>query len=422
MNINAGLLSPSSSSDNLLSGRSVLAIAGFDSFIKAALCLGKVLEGAGAAVALKFIATGKKQLSNEQIQSLGVQSTTPPKSIPEIVRSPDFANAEIILSALDGKRSRELFVEMHEVFSTSCRRPLIVSFYPGIVFRDHINGFLDRAPADLLCFNTREDFDLYHEAADALGIDASNALLTGLPIILSQNSIQRYPTSRPQIIYFDQPTVPRHKIQRDYLITELGNLARRHPEADILVKPRTRRQEVTLHHTKWHLEDLACGHILPPNMTFTHAPVKELLATASLVLTVSSTAALEAMALGIPTGIIADFGIAEHLGNHYYLGSGCFIHMKDVGLERQLRPNDEWFQRRSGIPFKTNDFLERLFDILKRHQELGHLQLRPICPSYGSEDYQIFAIEKYGKQAFIAPGLLDKDSRNFVHRFFMRLR
>jgi len=42
-----------------------------------------------------------------------------------------------------------------------------------------------------------------------------------------------------------------------------------------------------------------------------------------LCLTVSSTAAVEAMHRGIPTGILVDLGVRELLANQLFLGSGA---------------------------------------------------------------------------------------------------
>ncbi|WP_444547752.1 DUF6716 putative glycosyltransferase, partial [Streptomyces fradiae] len=41
-----------------------------------------------------------------------------------------------------------------------------------------------------------------------------------------------------------------------------------------------------------------------------------------LLVTVSSTAALEALHRGVPTAVLTDLGVREALGNHHFIGSG----------------------------------------------------------------------------------------------------
>jgi hypothetical protein len=64
-----------------------------------------------------------------------------------------------------------------------------------------------------------------------------------------------------------------------------------------------------------------------------------------LCVTVSSTAAIEAMHRNIPTGILVDFGVREHLGNQLFLGSGAMTSWHELldGAVPRARP--EWLTR-----------------------------------------------------------------------------
>ena len=42
---------------------------------------------------------------------------------------------------------------------------------------------MDRSGADLLCLNSADDLALYGRGRKALGLDSSNAVVTGLPIL-----------------------------------------------------------------------------------------------------------------------------------------------------------------------------------------------------------------------------------------------
>jgi len=55
--------------------------------------------------------------------------------------------------------------------------------------------------------------------------------------------------------------------------------------------------------------------------------------------TVSSTAALESLALNLPTALVDDFGISEELLNEPFAGSGCLVALADAGkLFRESGP------------------------------------------------------------------------------------
>ena len=100
-----------------------------------------------------------------------------------------------------------------------------------------------------------------------------------------------------------------------------------------------------------HPEILLEGMELPSNLEVDYTPVSDMLNEIDLMLTVSSTAALEALGHGIRTAFVLDLGIHERLGNQIFTDSGL------------LRTFDQLITRNSGrrLPAEYVDdyFLEK---------------------------------------------------------------
>ena len=80
---------------------------------------------------------------------------------------------------------------------------------------------------------------------------------------------------------------------------------------------------------------MACRR--PPNFSIDYTPISDRLDDLDLMLTVSSTAALEAVGAGVRTAFIADLDVREQLGNHIFLSSGLLrtfdqLEIDDVGV------------------------------------------------------------------------------------------
>ncbi len=92
----------------------------------------------------------------------------------------------------------------------------------------------------------------------------------------------------------------------------------------MLLKLRTKPGEHTTHIEELPYQKLAqrCRR-LPPNFRLVYGHMGEVLDRTDLLVTVSSTAALESLHRSIPTVVLTDLGVREALGNHHFIGSGC---------------------------------------------------------------------------------------------------
>jgi hypothetical protein len=104
---------------------------------------------------------------------------------------------------------------------------------------------------------------------------------------------------------------------------------------------------------KFHPEVLLSGVHRPPNFSIDYTPIADRLADLDLMLTVSSTAALEAVGAGVRTAFITDLDVREQLGNHIFLESGLLrtfdqLERDDIGIPTKSWVEDYFFST-SGV-------------------------------------------------------------------------
>ena len=110
----------------------------------------------------------------------------------------------------------------------------------------------------------------------------------------------------------------------------------------MVLKPRHRLGESTYHRMRHHPERLLAGDALPPNVRFDYTPIAEALPTTDLLLTMSSTACLEALDHGCRVGLILDLGVHERYGNHVFLESGLLRTFSQLERDEIGEPRPEW--------------------------------------------------------------------------------
>lgn len=412
-------------------GRQVLALGTFDSFLRTAVVVGRMFEAEGATLRIAVLAAAGKtaQLSDRQLREGGVNHTVPMVSAETLVRSHLFRDSDVVVAVVDGGRARELFLALNASdLVRGKRRPLVAIASPGLALTEHLAGYMSRAPADVLCFNAEGERALYEEAAGEIGVDPSNAIVTGL-LSVDRRRRPAPAGSRGPIVFFEQPVIPARKMQRTHLLAGLVDVARGRPDVDVLIKLRHGKSETAHHEARFHLEDLAKNLFArtaqPANLRFTHENAYTLMDRASLVVTVSSTVAVEAMARGIPTRIVSDFGISEALGTSYFVGSGCFSPLAGLSPDMEDVTRRPWLEARSGAAAEPEVLLARCADLLAEQDALGHaLPFRPLAPAYGSAGFVAYALGIGGPVAVHAPHLLDRPMRGltFIGAVASRLR
>lgn len=242
-----------------------------------------------------------------------------------------------------GISERYIYHFREHLRSIQGKRSIIASAYVGMVIDGHVGGYLYRAASDLICVNSQFDLGIYEVAADDLGISRSNLEVTGLSIVGADVKPQKTGSIRT-ILFADQVAVPEPVPDRKFLYQSLIEFASRNPDKTVIVKPRHRPDEGSFHKTKYPPETYFKGQVLPGNLRLDYTPISELLPDTDLLLTVSSTAALEAIAAGVRVAILSDVGVREKHGNHMFVGSGLIRTLAQVERDEIGTPDPEWVE------------------------------------------------------------------------------
>ena len=408
-----------------LAGRRVAAVACFDSFAKTAMTLLSACRKEGAETTLHLLEMPNRSLSRRQrleIRRIDTRITIQQGRWDGFRKlAAGMANTtDVLYLGLDGQRSRDALLQLQAVWSGQSQRPLLVSAYPGILFRFALEGMLDRSGVDLLCLNSQQDLDTYRRGCAALGMDSSNAVLTGLPILWRVDKRKKDPEI-PTFVFFEQPSIPVHPLQRRYICKQLKELALARPGNPVIFKPRTSSLERTLHRSHGEMAgviDRMSQTI--PNLQLSFKPATRLLRHCGCAITVSSTAALESMAMGVSTKIVSDLGVTETLGNHFFADSGCIASFEEIGQD-PFTPTHEkaWLQSNGLQPQGMESFLSAVLEGLS--QGVGALREESIGPAaWGSTSWQSFAIRHGGRRMLSSGGARSSQLKRHQTRSLIR--
>ena len=202
-------------------------------------------------------------------------------------------------------------------------RPVVVTGYVGVVYEKLSDGLLLRHGADVVLANSRYDAERFRAVYEGVGADASSVTEAALPFL--GGTPYTAEEGRDTLVFAAQPSVPTTRADRTYLLRRLVEHARLHPHREVLLKLRSKPGEHTTHVEEYPYQRLVekVPGGTPPNFRLVYGNMGEVLDRTDLLVTVSSTAALESLHRSIPTAILTDFGVREPLGNHHFIGSGC---------------------------------------------------------------------------------------------------
>lgn len=279
---------------------------------------------------------------------------------------------DVVVLALVGGAVQAVLHGARALWPAPAERPVLVTGYVGVVYEKLADGLLLRHGADLVLANSRHDAERFRAVYEGVGADAGAVTETALPFLGGarydpaagapgaatsgaadpDRASGAAAGSAHRVVFAVQPSVPESRADRAYLLERAARHARLHPGREVLIKLRSRPGEHTTHleeHPYQRLAQRLPGG-LPPNCRLVYGNMGEVLDAADLLVTVSSTAALESLHRSVPTAVLTDLGIREALGNHHFLGSGCLASWDqlDAGLLPQGDP--EWLRAQGVRP------------------------------------------------------------------------
>ncbi|MFF7699973.1 DUF6716 putative glycosyltransferase [Streptomyces lydicus] len=281
----------------------------------------------------------------------------------DFVRSIDRTRYDVVVLACVGGAVQAMLHGLAHAWRTGAaaggRRPVVVTGYVGVVYEKLADGLLLRHGADVVLANSRHDADRFRAVYRGVGADGDSVVECALPFL--GGAPYQGGNDPCTVVFAAQPSVPESRADRMYLLRRAVEHARKHPDREVLIKLRSKPGEHTTHIEELPYQKLATKIPggLPANCRAVYGNMGEVLDRTDLLVTVSSTAALESLHRGIPTAVLTDLGVRETLGNHHFLGSGCLASWDELDAGHRPDPDPDWLARQ-GVA-ADGDY-ERAFD------------------------------------------------------------
>ncbi|MFJ4782991.1 DUF6716 putative glycosyltransferase [Streptomyces sp. NPDC088794] len=291
-----------------------------------------------------FLLRGRATPTARQLAEVGVHvDSLKEVTALEFLRVMAEEEYDLVVLSLVGGGVQAMLHGLKRVWEGRKRRPVVVTGYVGVVYEKLADGLLLRHGADLVLANSRQDADRFRGVYEGVGADASSVTEVALPFLGGAPYEGEHDPYT--VVFAAQPSVPDSRKDRTYLLERLIRHARRHPEREVLLKLRSRPGEHTTHIEELPYQKLAQKLDAPANFRLVYGNMGEVLDRTDLLVTISSTAALESLHRRIPTVVLSDLGVREVLGNHHFVGSGCLASWDQLDEGYRPEPDEEWVAR-----------------------------------------------------------------------------
>ncbi|WP_100809815.1 MULTISPECIES: DUF6716 putative glycosyltransferase [unclassified Microbacterium] len=321
----------------------VVALADTDSYVKwAAAMLGSLPAGTDAE--LLIVETALVVSPAQQTTALARSGLDPSRvrriGYEDLARVLGDLAPDAVLVAARGPVVRVLTA----LVATIDPRPVIVSGLPGISIPATTAAMVHRTQCDLFVLHSTREIAAFAALARQRGLTQRFAL-AGLPFARAAAD-ERPSAERTDLVFASQAIVPRERVDRLRVARLLIETARENPDKRVVVKERATAGEHQTHAQQHGYPDLLrrMGP-LPANLVVSTDSMAHALDTAEGLVTISSTAAVEAIARGIPVIALDTFGVEDGLINTVFVGSGLLGSEGDV-VQRDFRlPPTAWLAR-----------------------------------------------------------------------------
>lgn len=257
-------------------------------------------------------------------------------------------------------------------------RPVLVAAMPGISIPATDMAWLNRGRIDLFVLHSRREVTDFKELGERLGLGGEVGLAR-LPFLPDPRPRAAVPD---KVVFAAQATVPGQKEHREQILVALAGLAEKRPDLDVVVKLRGLESEAQTHAERHHYQALWHGLVRSGRVAadaavqFRTGAMADHLESSVGLVTVSSTAALEAIALDVPIAVLTDFGISGKMINTVFEGSGTYCTLDDLRAACFHRPFPEWTERNYFHRPQDNDWIDVLDSLVERGRA-GGLPTRP---------------------------------------------
>ncbi|MFC5832273.1 DUF6716 putative glycosyltransferase [Nonomuraea insulae] len=323
----------------------MLAVADSDSYLKWAACLLGDLDGPAELVVVRTpIAPSPEQMA----AAVGDGEPPPVLSARSVRRLAERTRPDVILVACTGP---VVDVLVAEVLDGLRPRPVFVSGLPGISVPATEKAWLFRSGCDLFVVHSEREVAEFSEIAARLGGGGAVGLAR-LPFLRQE----RVAGGGNRVVFATQAKVPREREQRERILLSLAGLAEGRPDLDVVVKLRALEDERQTHNERFHYRRLWREMGEPGRLAFEAGSMREQLERATGFVTVSSTAALEAIAMDVPSLVLSDFGVSAEMINVVFEGSRLLGTLEELAEGGFRMASAAWCAANYFQPAERNDW------------------------------------------------------------------
>ncbi|GGV80657.1 DUF6716 putative glycosyltransferase [Streptomyces griseoloalbus] len=291
-----------------------------------------------------YLLRGRATPTARQLGEVGVRADSLREvTAVEFLRAMREESYDLLVLALVGGGVQAMLHGLKRIWEDRPQRPVVVTGYVGVVYEKLADGLLLRHGADLVLANSRQDAERFRTVYEGVRADSGSVTEVALPFLGGAAYTGEHDPYT--VVFAAQPSVPESRKDRTYLLNRLVQHARRHPEREVLLKLRSKPGEHTTHIEELPYQKLSQRLDLPPNFHLVYGHMGDVLDRTDLLVTVSSTAALESLHRRIPTVVLTDLGVREALGNHHFVGSGCLASWDQLDAGHRPEPDEEWVAR-----------------------------------------------------------------------------
>ena len=213
----------------------------------------------------------------------------------------------------------------------------MASGYIGVLLENKMDAFYEgvkkRSITNLIW--APGDYDV-KKIIDSGLINKSNTkvVATGLPSFDKLFSLKETikPRNKKNVIFLEQPTFPKTITERTILVKKLVKYAKENIDVNVIIKPRFIGKVGHAHRPKFLLQDIIKKiPNIPSNIKFSYDDIYTLYQNSKMALTISSTAGIESLLVGIPTYFITDFcGMENTYGSNDFKKYNTCITFDDL--------------------------------------------------------------------------------------------
>ncbi|EAI9160221.1 hypothetical protein CXJ96_08260, partial [Campylobacter coli] len=256
-----------------------------------------------------------------------------------------FQNYDLILLSLGGGENIKFFYYLNRFYDKYKIRPLVITGMNGLTDSNDTHALLCRIGADLICINSLDNLQGFRQKMFLLGLSDKRLFYSGYGRLYNQNKIL-HNSEIKTILFIEQPGIPKHIKQKEYLAEKIVKYVNKYPLRRLIIKKR-----LILHkqHMNIYLKDDTIFDYfvknkinIPNNLVFDDSPIEKLMYQSDLCISFYSTGIIEAIALGIRSIVIKDFGIGRSSENHHFIGSGLLVSLDDWIDDKIPNVNQEW--------------------------------------------------------------------------------